>query len=319
MIGLLCALAAAQGGGAWLVVVTGLAGEPQYAESFGRIGAGVVDAARERWGLPDSSIVYLAENPAADPRRITGRATRDEVLAALGRIAGRAAPDDVILVVLAGHGSEQADQPRLNLPGPDLTAGELAEALGRFGKQTVVVANTASASGGFVKALSGPRRVIVTATKSGFERNATMFGGFFAGALGSEAADADKNGRISVAEAYQYARGEVARSYQNAKRLLTEHAQLDDNGDGAGAGDLGPTGDGAVARLVSFPLTRETVSSDPAVAALMAERRRLESAIAELRGRKATMDSTAYQRELEQLLVRLAEATQAIRAAERKP
>jgi hypothetical protein len=234
-------------------------------------------------------------------------------------MAGGTRPDDVIVIVLAGHGSEQGDEPRLNLPGPDLTGSDLARALGGFAKQLVVVVNTASASGGFVKALSGPRRIVVTATRSGFERNATMFGDFFARALGSDEADADKDGRLSVAEAYQFARGEVIRTYHSANRLLTEHAQLDDNGDGIGTAELGPSGDGAVARLVSFGLRPEVGSDDPRIAALVTERRRLETAVAVLRGRKAAMDSVAYERELERLLVELAEVNQAIRARQAKP
>ncbi len=306
------------GGVARLLVVTGLAGEPQYVERFGKFGKTVVEAAKQRWGLGEAQVTWLAET-AATEAPVRGRATRDAVLAALARLANETGPDDVVVVVMAGHGSEQGTEPRLNLPGPDLTGTDLAMALGAFEKQLVVVINTASASGGFVKALAGPRRIVVTATKSGFERNATMFGDFFARALASDEADTDKNGRVSVAEAYQFARGEVARAYQGGNRLQTEHAQLDDNGDGVGTAELGATGDGAVARLVSFSLKAEETSTDPKVAALLVERRRLETAIAALRGRKAAMDSTAYERELERLLIQLAETNQAIRAGQTKP
>lgn len=314
----LLSLLALQGGGvSRLLVVTGLSGEAQYAAQFGQLGKTVVDAAKQRWGLVDSQIVYLAEAGVA--AGVTGRATRDGVLGALGKLAASTRADDVILIVLAGHGSDQADDPRLNLPGPDLTAGDLARGLAPLDKQLVVVVNAASASGGFVKPLSGPRRVVITATKTGFERNATMFGDFFAKALGSDEADLDKNGRVSVAEAYQYARGQVVRAYQGANRLLTEHSQLDDNGDGVGTAELTATGDGAVARLVSFGLKADETSADPKVAALIAERQRLETAIAALRGRKASMDSTAYERDLEKLLIQLAETSQAIRAAQARP
>lgn len=322
MIGtLLTALAlfAQDGGAARVLVVTGLSGEAQYAKAFTEFGQIVVDAARQRWGLPDSAVVYLAENPTVDPQRISGKATKDAVLSALARFATETRPDDVVLVVLAGHGSEQSETPRLSLPGPDLTADDLATAFSAFQRQTVVLVNTASASGGFIKPLAGPRRVVITATKSSFERNATMFGGFFAKALAGDEADADKNGRISIAEAYQYARREVIRSYESANRLLTEHSQLDDDGDGVGSADLAAGGDGAVARLISFSLSKEEAPSDPKVASLVAERRRLENAIAALRGRKSAMDSTGYERELERLLLELARVNQTIRNAREKP
>jgi hypothetical protein len=312
----LAAPAAAQG--THLLVVTGLSGEPVYAKRFREQATQLVEAATTRWGVPDSSLVYLAEDPAADPSRIDGPATRAGVLEALGRLGSRARPDDVVLIVLFGHGSQQGSESKLSLPGPDLSAADLAAALAGLGAQTVVVVNAASASGDFLPALSGKGRVIVTATKSGFERNATLFGEHFARGLGSGDADADKDGRVSIAEAFGFARREVARVFETERRLLTEHAQLDDNGDRQGSAEL--TGaDGALARAVTFALAPDPLAADPRAASLLVERRRLERLVAELRQRKAAMDSTAYERELEQLLVKLAETNQALRALEPKP
>ncbi|MFN0177692.1 MAG: C13 family peptidase [Gemmatimonadales bacterium] len=302
-----------------VLIITGLAGEPQYRTAFAKLGRTLRDAAIERWGVADSLVRYLAEDPAADKTRITGRSTKVEILATVAAVAARAQPNDVVLLFLAGHGSQQGDQPQFNLPGPDLTAGDLAMALGALDQQLVVVVNTASASGGFVPALTGRGRIVITATKSGFERNATTFGDWFVKALTSDEADADKNGRISVAEAYGYARREVVRSYQTGKKLLTEHAQLDDDGDGKGTHELAATGDGGVAKTVSFTLTKAPTITDPKLAPLVAERRQLEAAVAGLRARKATMDSTGYERELERLLVRLAEVNEALRGGGVRP
>jgi hypothetical protein len=321
IFGLLAALAmapdAAAAQGLHVVVVTGLSGEPQYARKFAENAAAIVDAARDRWGAPTANVTYLGEKPASDSKRIGGRATRDGVLAALTRVGTTVAAGDVVLVVLIGHGSQQGDEPRLSLPGPDLTAADLAKALAPLTGQTVVVVNTASASGDFLPALSGKRRVIVTATKSGFERNATVFADHFVKGLATGDADTDKDGRISVAEAFVFARREVARQFETDRRLLTEHAQLDDNGDGKGSADLDGA-DGSLAKAVSFTLRPSAVAANPEAAGLLAERRRLETAVAELRQRKVGMDSTAYERELERLLLSLAETNQALRALERK-
>ncbi len=300
-----------------LLVVTGLSGEPSYAATLASIGRTMVTAAKERWGLADSSIIYLAEQhaPAAGT---TGRSDRDGVIAAITRLAAAGGGDGVTLILLAGHGSEQAGVARLNLPGPDLTAPELAMALKAFGR-TVVVVNAASASGGFLEPLAAPNRIVITATKTATERNATRFGEYFAKGLTSDEADADKNGRISFAEAYRYARSEVIRSYQSARRLLTEHSQIDDNGDGTGSAEIAATGDGVRAASVGVPLKPEERSADPRVASLLAERRKLEGAIAALRGRKAAMDSLAYERELERLVLELAETNQTIRALRGAP
>ncbi|MHB1326783.1 MAG: C13 family peptidase [Gemmatimonadales bacterium] len=300
-----------------LLVVTGLSGEPSYAATLSSIGRTLVTAAKERWGLTDSSIIYLAEQhaPAAGT---TGRSDRDGVIAAVTRLGASGGGNGVTLIVLAGHGSEQAGVARLNLPGPDLTAPELAMALEAFGRRTVVIVNAASASGGFLEPLAASNRIVITATKTANERNATRFGEYFAKGLTSDEADADKNGRVAFAEAYRYARNEVVRSYQAARRLLTEHSQLDDNGDGTGSAEPGPT-DGAIASAISLPLKPEERSADPRVAALLAERRRLEGAVAALRGRKAAMDSVAYERELERLVLELAETNQAIRSLRGTP
>ena len=290
--------------GLHLLVVTGLSGEPVYAKRFHDVAGTLVDAARSRWGVEDSSRIYLAEDPAADPKRITGRATKEGVEAAFAALRRRAAPGDVVLIVLIGHGAQQGGESRLSLPGPDVTAVDFAALLGGLERQTVVFVNAASASGDFVPVLSGPNRVVITATKSAFERNATTFAEHFVRGLVSGDADKDKDGRISVLEAFAYARQEVARAYQSANRLQTEHPQLSDS---------------LLARTVAFGLEAEPGSSDPRVAALQAQRRQLEVQIAELRRRKPSLDSTAYARELERLLVALAEKTAAIRAAREKP
>lgn len=308
----------AAGGGVHLVVVTGLGGEPEYRTRFAADAAKLVQAASTRWDLADSGLVVLTETGATVAGVATARATRDGVIAALSGVARRAKPGDVFLLILMGHGSQQGEVPTLNLPGPDLTASDLAASLGTIREASIVVVNAASASGGFLSALSAPRRVVITATKTGFERNATQFGTLFVKGLAEGEADTDKDQRVSMAEAYQYARREVVRAYEAEKRLLTEHAQLDDNGDGKGTLDLAATGDGMLARTITVGLQREPAHTDPAVAPLIATRRRLEAEIAALRGRKATMDSTSYQRDLELLLVSLAETNQAIRAAQGK-
>ncbi len=308
-----------QAGNFHVLVVTGLSGEPRYAKEFAEAAGRLVDAARTRWGVADSSLVYLAENPASDPARMRGAATAAGIAVALKQLAARAAPGDVVLVALFGHGSGEGPASRLGLPGPDLSARELAELLAPFEGRTVVVVNAASGSGDYLAALSGAGRVVITATRSAFERNATIFAGPFTKGLEGEA-DADQDGRVSLLEAFGYARREVARVYEADGRLLTEHAQLDDNGDKKGSAEPGgQDSDGVLARQIAFSLRPMSTSTDPRVATLERERRALESAVAALRQRKKVMDSVAYGRELEWLLTALAEKTAELRALERRP
>jgi hypothetical protein len=187
----------------------------------------------------------------------------------------------------------------------------------------VVFVNASSASGDFARVLSGRNRVVVTATKSATERNETTFARHFAAALSAPGADVNKDGRVTVLEAFDYARREVARAYEQDNRLLTEHAQLDDDGDGAATGEPGPRArDGALAATLALGTaggeagTVAAAARSPEGARIAARRAALETEVAALRQRKATMDAAAYDRELERLLLELARASQALRAAD---
>jgi hypothetical protein len=168
----------------------------------------------------------------------------------------------------------------------------------------VVFVNAASASGDFVGALAGPRRVIVTATRTAFERNESRFAAPFVRGLTSGEADADKDGRVSVLEAFAYARREVARAYEAEHAILTEHAVLSDS---------------TLARSVGFAAGQGRGPTNPRAAALVAQRADLEAKVVALRARKDQMSASAYEAELERLLVQIAERTRAIRALETSP
>ena len=285
-----------------VLIITGLSAEPLYKASFLKTAATLADSARSRWKVADSSLIVLGEDPADDRTHITGKSTREEVAAAFLRLSKRVAPGDVVLVFLNGHGAGEGPTSRVNLPGRDPTAAEYASWLSGFARQTVVFVNAASGSGDFLPVLAGRGRVIVSATKTAIERNETIFAVPFVRGLTGTEADADKDGRISVFEAFDFAKKEVVRSYEGEKKMLTEHAILSDT---------------ILARRVSFGAP--VGGADPHIAALVAERQALESQVADLRAKKASTDSTVYAAELEKLLLQLAEKAQAIRAAGRKP
>jgi hypothetical protein len=301
-----------------LVVISGLAGEAKYVESFHAWSSSLVDAARTRYGVSDSSIVWLAEDPAKAPARITGKSTKESIERTLDGLASRMRAGEQLVLVLVGHGSMQGNGARLTLPGPDLTAADLSRLLAKHANRRVAVIVAASSSGDFVPALSAPGRVVITATKSGFERNESVFGEHFIAALAGDGADADKDGRVSLLEAFVYATREVRRFYEQENRLLTEHALLDDNGDRSGSAEPSARGgDGGVAR--AFFLTgavASATSSDPRAAALRKEKEQLESKIEALKARKDAMDAKAYEAELERLLLDLASTTRSLRSLE---
>jgi len=201
----------------------------------------------------------------------------------------------------------------------------LPEILKRLPTKQVVLVNATSASGPFIDGLSAPGRTIVTATRSGAEHFTTLFGGFFIDALTSEAADADKNKRVSVLEAFKFAKTEVARAYEREGLLATEHALLDDDGDKEGSADPSNTGndpknkDGKVAAVLSLGVAGDDgLPSDPKLRALHVERRDLERRVESLRLLKESMDPAKYSAELEKLATAIALKTREIRAAEGK-
>ena len=304
-----------------LLIVVGLGGDPEYRETFHGWATELRSAALEKYGLSQDHVVYLGERPDDAPDVIRSRSTRDNIATVLAEMAGAAGPEDRILMVLFGHGSGQGEAALFNLPGPDLSPGDLDLMLNNFPTQTVAVVNSASSSGPFVQGLSGENRIVVTATKSAQERNETQFGAFFVEALGSEGSDLDKDGRLSLLEAFQYAQREVERYYEAANLLATEHAQLDDDGDGTGSTELQEEAtDGWLARgflLGSGQMARmgsvADSITDPVLIRLYEERAALEGQISELRALRGTMEESRYESELEELLVAMARKNREIR------
>jgi hypothetical protein len=300
-----------------LAVIVGLAGDPEHGEMFQKWSTALVEAATKRYGIPAERITYLVDKPGEGVTP-TGRSTRDEILKAFESLAQKAAADDVVFVVLIGHGTFDGRVAKFNLRGADMTPADFAPLLKRLDPRRVVLVNTASASGPFIEALSGPGRTIVTATRNGAERFATLFGGFFVDALTADAADADKNKRVTVLEAFNYARREVAAAYEREGIMLTEHALLDDTGDREGTAQ--PAADGKEGRVASI-LSLGTVGSgeplpaDPALRALYEERRVLERRVESLRLLKDSMEPQRYASELEKVLTELALKSRQIREA----
>jgi len=218
-------------------------------------------------------------------------------------------------LVLLGHGTFDGKEAKFNLRGDDVSAPELAAWLKPFERPLAVV-NCSAASGPFLKALSGPQRAVITATRSGGEENFAHFGEFLAGAVADPAADLDKDGQTSLLEAFLAAGRRTVEFYEKEGRLATEHALLDDNGDGLGTQAdwfrgiraVKKAADGAALdglRAHQFHLVRNEAEQKlpPAV---RARRDELEMAVAKLRDTKSTMSEDDYYAKLEPLLLEIA-------------
>jgi len=284
-----------------LLVITGVAGDDEHVKLFAKWADTFIDAAKKAERVPESNITYLSDR----------RATREGVEKAVADIAAHAKPNDGVVVLLIGHGSFNGTTAAFNLPGPDLTAEEWAKLMGKLSAQRVAFVNTASSSGAFLQAMTAPGRVVVTATKTGGERNETLFPEFFVAAFSDPSADRDRNGHVSIGEAFEYAKTKVTQAFQQKGLLLTEHATMDDSGEGhlASTMFLGiGRAEGALA----------VDTSDPAMKQLLDEKDAIDRQIAALKLRKNGTDEAQYDAQMEKLLTDLALKTKAIRDLQAK-
>ncbi|NWG13267.1 MAG: hypothetical protein HXY20_07010 [Acidobacteria bacterium] len=297
----------------WALLIAGISGDKALQEEYLRqlrILRGLLTGAMR---LPEDRVVVLVDDPAAAPDLTPFKATRDGLVEAVRRLSDRVAKEDQVFVFIAGHGSSDGRGYRLNLVGPDPTGDELAALLYSIPARQFIVVNTTSCSGGSVEDLSGPGKIVVSATRSGVEKNRTHMGRYFAEALVENAGDVDKNGRVSILEAFEYASRRVEEHYTKEGNLQTEHPVLDDSGDGKAHARPSPeNGDGLLARTAYL----DTGATERGEGIPSAEERRLVAAAQELEGQiqalkyaKATISEEEYEKRLESLLLKLAEVS----------
>jgi hypothetical protein len=283
-----------------IIIAVGAGGESEYADAFTHWAANWRKAG-EAAGARITSIDKNEPDSLAQLRKALAAELTD----------GSAE----LWLVLLGHGTFDGQEPKFNLPGDDLAASELASLLKPF-HRTVIVICGFSASGAFLKPLSAPGRVIITATKSGAENNFTRFSGYLSEAIADPAADLDKDGQTSLLEAWLAAAQRTAAYYKDEERLATEHSLLDDNGDGLGTpadwfhgvrvvkkSTTHHAPDGLRAHQIHLVPNAAERALSPA---LRAERGAIEKELAQLRDVKASLPEDMYFTQLEALLLRLA-------------
>jgi hypothetical protein len=293
----LCVLAARARAVTYYVIVAGLGGEPDYEQRF-------TAAAK------DLDRIFTAEGSAAHVSTLTGaQATAAQLREAMGAVAGEAKADDSFALILIGHGSYDGVEYKFNLAGPDVTAAEIAALCDKIAAKRQLIVDTTSASGGALPALERPGRAVIAATKSGTEKNATVFARYWVEALEDPSTDTDKSESINAMEAFTYATKKTASFYDAQKRLATEHAVFNDAGTGEPVREAG-NGEGQL--LSSFTLlrlgTNQQAANDPAKRALVEQKEDLEQKIDTLKYQKAAMDPADYKKQLTDALLQLAKA-----------
>ncbi|MGH9559692.1 MAG: hypothetical protein ACRD30_10665 [Bryobacteraceae bacterium] len=283
--------------------VAGLGGEPEYEQRF------------SGWAKDLDKLLKTAEPKAKVDTMFGPEATKANIEAKLHDYAKQAKPDDSVVLMLIGHGSFDGSDYKFNIPGPDLSGIEIANLLDKIPAKRQLVVDMTSASGGAIVSLEKPGRVVVTATKSGTEKNATYFARYWIEALHDPAADLDKNEAISALEAFKYAEEKTAKFFDTQKRLATEHAMLEDTGKGEGTKTPSPeNGEGLLAsQFVMLHLGGvEAQINDPKKLKLLKRKEELEQSIDELKYRKAAMDLNDYKQQMAQYLLDLAKTQEAL-------
>jgi len=283
----------------YYVVVAGLGGEPDYDQRF-------TGAAK------DLDRVFKSAGEAAHVYTLSGaQATAAKFRETLGDVARDARAEDDFVLVLIGHGSFDGVEYKFNLVGPDLTAAQIAELCDRIAARRQLIVNTTSASGGSVPALERAGRAVIAATKSGTEKNATVFARYWVEALQDPAADIDKSDSVSARAAFSYAAKKTAAFYDSQKRLATEHAVFDDVGRGDPVREAGNGQGQLMSTLTVLRLGGNLqASNDPAKRALLGKKEELEQKIDTLKYQKAAMDPAEYKKQLTAALVELARVQQ---------
>jgi hypothetical protein len=293
-IGLLAALAAAPSPAALhYVIVQGLPGEAQYDERFSEETGKIAEAARRT--TADPARVHLLQARGA---------TREKIVETFLALKDQLNAEDTVAVILVGHGTYDGSDYKFNIPGPDITASRLKNLLDDLPAERQLVVNATSSSGASLEALQGKGRIVITATKSGRERNATVFSRYWAEAFENPEADADKNQTITAKEAYQYAETKVKVYFENARLLASEHPRME--GELASSFTLARLGESAA------------ILADPALQPLVKQREDLQTKIELLKLRKDAMGETEYFNELQGLLLKLAELEEQISAESAK-
>ena len=301
LLGCLLALARPARADSYYVTVAGLGGEPDYDQRFTEL-------------AHDLDTLLKASGASVHVYTLTGAdSTRARLTDTLGQIGKTARADDDFVLTLIGHGTFDGMDYKFNLVGPDISAAELAALCDHVPAKRQLIINTTSASGGSVAALKKPGRAVVTATKSGTEKNATVFARYWVAALHDAATDVDKNEAISAMEAFQYADRKTAEFYESQKRLATEHPQFEDTGKGEPVRT--PSTDSGEGLLLSnFTLVRlgavQKAAADPAKRELLARREELERTVDTLKYQRAAMSEQDYKRQLTAALVELAKVQQ---------
>lgn len=293
----------------YALVISGASGGEQYAAQYRGWLDGITKVLREKGGLDASHLIVLSEQPNAGEQK----ATADVLKSTLASLASKVKSTDQLFIMLIGHGGGQGADTKFNLVGPDLTVAEWKALLEPIPGHLVFVDATGS-SYGYLTGLAGSGRVVITATNAGAQQFDAVFADGFIRAFSTPAADSDKNGRISLWEAFVFASREVAQYYEQKGVLATERAALDDTGKGLGRLATAASGDdGTLAKMTYLDAPVQARSADPAVQALIDQQTSLAARVDEVLRARRMLPPAEFDQQFEKLMIELATVSREVR------
>lgn len=297
----------------YALLIGGLGGSAEHTDKFTGYLFDTQKALVERYQFDPAHVIVLGETKIEGEAYVKASSLAENIRAEFEALRASVSTDDVVYIMLFGHGGYENGDARFNIPRRDLGQADYASLVGSLDAARIVFINTTSASAPFVEALSGPNRMVITATRTGTQKNETRFPEFMIDAFTSPNADRDKDSRISVAELFTYAAEKTDQWFADNGHIPTENALLDDNGDGEGSRieDLEDSGDGNLAAITYLsPDTGAAVllaeAGNPEAAGWLREKNQIEQEIAALKSQKGNLSVNDYYTQLEVLFVRLA-------------
>ncbi len=286
------------------LIIGGLGGAPEQTSRIASHLENTYNALIGPLGFENEHVTVLAERALAGSEYVHGESTAENIRGHFAELSEELTLEDELYILLFGHGSYDGEQSALNIPRRDLSGNDYAALADDLQVNRSIWICTMSASGPFIQALSAPERIVITATRTGTQRNQTIFPEYLVEALVEPAADLDRDGSLSLREVFKYTAEQTARHYEHEGHLATEHSLLDDNGDreGTRVEMLDESTDGFAAGVTWLKRSQMLVG-DPI---LVSERTTLEGQIALLKARKRELEVDAYYAELETLFIALA-------------
>ena len=302
--------------GKFALIITGAAASPEIRERLRGWTAQLDILLQEDYDYAASDIHILlddGDNVGNLRARVSGAATMEGIENQLNDLKSDMSSGDLLNVFMMGHGAATFGDAKFNNVGPDMTGAELAQWLAPFEEQDIVVFNMTNAGFEFARELSAPGRIIISATRSSAERFDPIFPRYLLAGLSDRQADLDRNQQVSVLELFNYASSQVSAWYEEQGRLATEHAVLDDTGDGLFSLTPGiEESDGLLAEVAYINiLAPDPDKQSPQAPAMLADMQSLERQVILLRNQKANYLETEYWQRMETLLIELARTTEA--------